>query len=55
MQCNKTSADFTLLGLSANSGKMRMANNFTVDGNIKIIYQSPTGYYKKVIDVKDLL
>jgi CRISPR-associated endonuclease Csn1 len=55
MQCNKILSNLTLLGLNNNCGEMRMTNNFTFDNDIKIIYQSPTGYYKKVINVKDLI
>jgi CRISPR-associated endonuclease Csn1 len=46
-------ADLSLLGIKSVSERIR----FTVSkqDNIKIIYQSPTGYHRKIINVKDLL
>jgi uncharacterized protein YbcC (UPF0753/DUF2309 family) len=54
MQCNSATADFTLIGGGSQVGKILTAKIVT-GKDIKIIYQSPTGYYKKVIDVKDLI
>ncbi len=54
MQCNSTPSDFTLIGGKPTVGKVTI-NKFIQDKNVKIIYQSPTGYYRKVIDVKKYL
>jgi hypothetical protein len=54
MQCNSSASDFTLLCGGSQVGKI-FTSKIITDKDIKIITQSPTGYYKKVIDVKDLL
>lgn len=51
MQCNSVSSDFSLLGGVSNAGK-NLTNKFVKDKKIKIILQSPTGYYRKIIDFK---
>ncbi len=53
-QCNGVLADLTLLGGVAHAGKIS-TNKFIEDSNIKIIFQSPTGYYRRVVNIKDLL
>lgn len=50
MQCNVGLSDFTLLGGVANAG-VTTINKFIQDKNIKLIFQSPTGYYRTVVDV----
>jgi CRISPR-associated endonuclease Csn1 len=54
MQCNSTTADLTLLGGVGRAGTI-LTSKIITGKDIKIIYQSPTGYYKKVINVKDLI
>ena len=54
MQCNSTSSDFLLIGGSANTGIV--VNNKNIqDQTVKMIYQSPTGYYRRVIDFSEFL
>lgn len=53
MQCNSATSDLTLLGGAANAGKI-VSSKF-VDGlQMKMILQSPTGYYRKVISFDDV-
>ncbi len=54
MQCKSVPADLTLLGGAARAGVI-LSNKFVQDVNIKMIYQSPTGYYRKVVNLKELL
>lgn len=54
MQCNSVTADLTLLDGAANAGKI-LSNKFIQDFNVKIIFQSPMGYYRKVINLKEFL
>ena len=54
MQCNSVAADLTLLGGAAHAGVI-LSNKFVQDVNIKMIYQSPTGYYRKVVNLKEFL
>lgn len=54
MQCNSVLSDFTLLGGVAHAGVIRI-NKFIQDKRVKIIYQSPTGYYRKVINLSEFL
>lgn len=49
MQCNSIPSDFSLLEGVSNAGK-NLTNKFVKDKKIKIILQSPTGYYRKIID-----
>ena len=52
---NKTpSADVTKLGGTPSMGTFKASDILDVQGT-KIIYQSPTGYYRKVINLSDFL
>lgn len=54
MQCKGLTADLTLIGGVANAGKT-LSSKFIQDTHAKIIYQSPTGYYRQVIDLDKYL
>lgn len=54
MQCNSVAADLTLLDGGARAGII-LASKFIQDMNVKMITQSPTGYYRHIINIKDLL
>lgn len=54
MQCNSLSADLTLLGGVANAGII-LTNKFVQDREVKMIFQSPTGCYRRIIRLKDYL
>ncbi len=54
LQCKGLTADLTLIGGKANAGVNR-TNKFIQDKHAKIIYQSSTGYYRKVIDLDKFL
>lgn len=54
MQCNSVTADLTLLGGAARA-RVILSNKFVQDFNIKMICQSPTGYYRKVANLKEFL
>ncbi len=54
MQCNSVTSDLTLLGGAKNAGKNNIGK-FVQNSDLKIIYQSPTGYYRRVIDIKEFL
>ena len=53
-QCKGLLADFTTLGGAGNAGSNKISK-FIQDKDVKIIFQSPTGYYRRVIDIKELL
>ncbi len=53
-QCKGLSADFTLLKGPGHAG-INLTNKFMQDREVKIIFQSPTGYYRRVIDIKEFL
>ena len=54
MQCNSVAADLTLLGGVARAGII-LTSKFIQDLQIKMIFQSPTGYYRRVVDLKDFV
>ena len=54
MQCNSVLSDFSLIGGATHAGAIS-TNKFISDKDAKIIYQSPTGYYRRVIDLRDYL
>lgn len=54
MQCNSVISNFTLLDGSKYAGSIS-TNKFIQDKNVKIILQSPTGYYRKVISIGQFL
>ena len=54
MQCNSSLSDFSLIGGVANGGRILVAKNIQ-DQTVKMIYQSPTGYYRRVIDFSEFL
>ena len=54
MQCNAKLADLTALNGVKYAGKILTSKNIT-GLSAKIIYQSPTGYYRKVINLSDFL
>lgn len=54
MQCNAKLADLTALNGVKNAGNIRTSKNIS-ELSAKIIYQSPTGYYRKAINLSDFL
>ena len=54
MQCNSVSADLTVLGGVGKAGTIK-TGKFVQDINIKMIFQSPTGYYRRVVDLKEFV
>lgn len=54
MQCNSVLSDFSLIEGKANCG-VNLMNKRLTDKDIKIILQSPTGYYRKIISVQQFL
>ena len=54
MQCNSVAADLTLLGGVAHAGII-LTSKFIQDLQIKMIFQSPTGHYRRVVDLKDFV
>lgn len=54
MQCNAKLADLTALNGVKYAGKILTSKNIT-GLSAKIIYQSPTGYYRKAINLSDFL
>ncbi len=54
MQCNSATSNLVLVGGSANAGKI-LINKQIQDKQVKIITQSPTGHYRKVIDCTEFL
>ncbi len=54
MQCNSVTSDFTLLGGVSQAGKI-LTNKFVQDCDIKMIFQSPTGYYRRIVNLKEFL
>ena len=54
MQCNSVNSDLTLLGGVPNAGSL-VNSKFVQDNEMKIIYQSCTGYYREIIDFKRFL
>ncbi len=54
MQCNSVNSDLTLLGGVPNAGSL-VSSKFVQDNEMKIIYQSCTGYYREIIDFKRFL
>lgn len=53
-QCKGLAADFMLLKGPGHAG-INLTNKFMQDREVKIIFQSPTGYYRRVIDIKEFL
>lgn len=53
-QCKSGSANVSLLGGAAHSGILVKSNNITKMTDIKIIYQSPTGFFEQVIDLQKI-
>ena len=53
-QCNSSTSNLSLLGGGANVGKIYLSR-FIKEKDFKIIFQSPTGYYRRVVNVKDYL
>ena len=54
MQCNSVLSDFTLLGGPAHAGTV-LTSKYIQDFAVKMIFQSPTGYYRRVVDLKDFV
>ncbi len=54
MQCNSVLSDLTLIGGKSNCGNNRISKQIQ-DKKVKIILQSPTGHYRKVIDCTKFL
>ncbi len=50
MQCNSVFSDLTKIGGSKNEGNLRLNKNIK-DKQVKMILQSPTGLYKKVVNI----
>ena len=53
-QCNSVAADFTLLGGPAHAGIV-LSSKFIQELQIKLIFQSPTGYYRRIVGLKEFL
>lgn len=53
-QCNSGSANISLLGGATRSGILVKSSNITKINDIKIIYQSPTGFFEQVIDLQKI-
>lgn len=54
MQCNSVTADLSSLGGAAHAG-VNLTSKFLQDLDIKLIYQSPTGYYRRIVYFKEFL
>ncbi len=54
MQCNSVLSDLTKIGGGANAGKILIGKKIQ-DKKVKIILQSPTGHYRKIIDCAEFL
>ncbi len=54
LKCDSRTMDLSLLGEGKKLGTNSI-NKFVQDKNIKIIWQSPTGHYRNIIDVKKFL
>lgn len=54
LKCDSRKMDLSLLGAGKILGTNRISK-FIQDKDIKIIYQSPTGHYRTVIDIKTFL
>ncbi len=54
LKCDSRTMDLSLLGGKKECGKNLM-NKFIQDKDIKIIWQSPTGHYRHIIDLKTFL
>ena len=54
MQCNSTTASLVLLGGVSRAGVIT-TNKSLGDKNIRMVLQSPTGYYRRIIDFKQYL
>ena len=53
MKCDSTTANLTLLGGSAGEGSLKRNKFLKKDEKITLITQSPTGYYRSVINLTD--
>lgn len=53
-QCNSSSANISLLGGAAHSGILVKSSNITKVRDIKMIYQSPTGFFEQVVDLQTI-
>jgi CRISPR-associated endonuclease Csn1 len=47
VKCDRTTSDLRVIGLSKDTGVLKM--NSKIQSSLKIIYQSITGYYSKII------
>lgn len=55
MQCNRVLSNFSLLGGVSKAGVICTSTNIQDISSIKMILQSPTGHYRKVIDLRQYL
>ena len=53
-QCNSVHADLSLLGGSKHAGATS-SSKFIQNNEVKLIFQSPTGYYRRVVDCSKFL
>lgn len=53
MQCNSVSGDVTKIGGAKTAGVNLTSKDMT-NSKVKMILQSPTGHYKKIIDFSEL-
>ena len=54
MQCNSSLSDFSLIGGVPHAGSIAIGKCIQ-DKTMKMIYQSPTGYYRRVVDFSEFL
>lgn len=52
MQCNCSTGDITKIGGTKGAGENKSSKNLT-DKTVKMILQSPTGHYRKVVDFSE--
>lgn len=54
MDCKNMGSDIRLVGGAANDGR-NLINKFFQNSDVKIIFSSPTGYFRSVVDLKSFL
>ena len=54
MQCNSVLSDLSLLGGATHAGS-NLSSKFIQEMDIKLIHQSPTGCYRRVVNLKEFL
>ena len=54
LHANASVSDLKVLGISTPFGFMQQGRGITLTSDAKLIYQSPTGLYEKIVALKDL-